>query len=376
MAAASDPPPPPETRLPALDGVRGLAILAVMLFHYGGALAKHGKADAALQLALGQGWAGVDVFFVLSGFLITGILLDTKWRADYWPRFLRRRTVRIFPLYYLALAVLFVILPRVLGPLPADHARDTADQAWFWTYATPWLFSMRGGIGFAGHFWSLGVEEQFYLVWPLAVRFLNRRALATLAAATIAACLAVRFSVYGDGSAPLPLRVVAEYRPETPLYGALLALLARAPRGLGAYRRTAAILLPLALATWVGAVAREVLVGRAAANVPLQQFCAALGGAALVLLAAASPAESRLFAPLRGGALGFFGRYSYGLYVVHPFVERWLGPALPDALLRPIGGLGMTGWIVYASVCGAASCAVAWVLWHGWEKRWLALKGD
>src|SRR2546427_5689081 len=119
---------------------------------------------------------GVDLFFVLSGFLITGILLDTKGSRHYLRQFHARRVLRIFPLYYAALALFLILLPMLL---PGDRVlRDlTADSVWYWTY----LYNVKvAAAGFTsssalGHFWSLAVEEQFYLIWPIVVLYLARR---------------------------------------------------------------------------------------------------------------------------------------------------------------------------------------------------------
>lgn len=158
--------------LPELDVLRGFAILAVMFHHIG-------KNVPSLHLmTIGTyGWAGVDLFFVLSGFLITGILLEAKDAPHYFRNFYARRVLRIWPLYYALLAFTFILLPLAL---PSLRARIFAD-------AYPWqsylfflqnLFSAKAiGFGPVGVTWSLAIEEQYYLVWPLLVLVLPPRAL-------------------------------------------------------------------------------------------------------------------------------------------------------------------------------------------------------
>jgi len=96
---------------PPLDGLRGLAILLVMLFHYDSGLNRHDAVQHILGSLLDFGWTGVDLFFVLSGFLITGILLDTRSASNYYSAFYARRGLRIFPLYYLSLPLIFSLSP-------------------------------------------------------------------------------------------------------------------------------------------------------------------------------------------------------------------------------------------------------------------------
>jgi peptidoglycan/LPS O-acetylase OafA/YrhL len=155
--------------IPALDGVRGVAAATVFVYHYGG-----GAQSSLLPLRVAGtliqfGWAGVSLFFVLSGFLISGILWDGYQKPKWWSRFYVRRSLRIFPLYYLAIAIAAaewlvqgVPMSR-LGPL--------------WVYAlylgnVPWLGAELSHLPMnirLHHFWSLAVEEQFYLVWPFVL---------------------------------------------------------------------------------------------------------------------------------------------------------------------------------------------------------------
>ena len=125
--------------LPELDGIRGVAILLVLMFHFLGvitpAMARQSGVLLAMRRVGGMGWCGVDLFFVLSGFLITGILLDTKSTGRFFRNFYARRTLRIFPLYYAVLVAVFVVGPLVVPAAPGDH-RLIADQAWFWLYGT------------------------------------------------------------------------------------------------------------------------------------------------------------------------------------------------------------------------------------------------
>jgi peptidoglycan/LPS O-acetylase OafA/YrhL len=160
--------------IPELDGLRGMAILFVLLYHYVSLVS--GKRIPWLQGIFAMGWSGVDLFFVLSGFLIGGILLDVKESPNYFKTFYARRVFRIMPLYYLWIGIYFVIAGFVGNP-----------ETW---HSVPIyvLFLQNSakinhgvlGTAWLGHLWSLSVEEQFYLIIPLAIRFLERRRLVTL----------------------------------------------------------------------------------------------------------------------------------------------------------------------------------------------------
>src|SRR5262249_15937795 len=145
---------------PELDGLRGIAILLVLMLHQTEALR-----DTGWRTFWSFGWAGVDLFYVLSGFLITGILLDARAQEGFFRRFYWRRVLRILPLYYLWLLFFTVVLPlsgASLAPLlSARHG-----QLWWWVHLSNWHFAfgheVPTGISIA---WSLSIEEQFYLLW-------------------------------------------------------------------------------------------------------------------------------------------------------------------------------------------------------------------
>jgi peptidoglycan/LPS O-acetylase OafA/YrhL len=157
-------------RLPALDGVRGLAILAVFFYHYAGGLSRN-QGSLGLHILgsiFGFGWSGVDLFFVLSGFLITGILYDTQNDVGYYRLFYARRILRIFPIYYLLLLIFLVLTPFFNLHWQWPHL-------WFIVYLGypaaliwPTLITVSPHLLFS-HLWSLSVEEQFYMLWPFAI---------------------------------------------------------------------------------------------------------------------------------------------------------------------------------------------------------------
>lgn len=155
----------PRKHYSALDGLRGIAILLVVFYHNFGFI-KY----------FFFGWLGVDLFFVLSGFLITDILLNTVNKPGYFKNFYAKRILRIFPLYYLSLILFLLVLPRING-FPLDFSFYIDHQWWYWTYLQNW-FVIFHNVGYTTtaiqHYWSLAVEEQFYILWPLII-FLIRK---------------------------------------------------------------------------------------------------------------------------------------------------------------------------------------------------------
>jgi len=199
---AMQPLPARQTRIPQLDGLRGLAILLVILFHYGVAVSIPGsQLFFHLQDCFRMGSYGVDLFFVLSGFLIGGILLDCQSSPTYFRTFYLRRFHRIFPLYYVWLGLYVVLALSAFHHLPTSIQMTWSGWRPVLVYA---LFaqnmvskSLQGISGaWLGPPWSLAVEEQFYLLMPLAVRFLPKRRLVQLLVATtvLSPVLRVAFS--------------------------------------------------------------------------------------------------------------------------------------------------------------------------------------
>lgn len=152
--------------LPALDGLRGLAVLIVFVFHFGGGAQSPNSLLRSIGLLIQAGWSGVTLFFILSGFLISGILWDSRSTPGWWRNFYMRRTLRIFPLYYGTLFFVF------LTAVAAGKGIFSCSRIWiyvFYLQNIPSLTVKAEDVGshlWLWHFWSLAVEEQFYLLWP------------------------------------------------------------------------------------------------------------------------------------------------------------------------------------------------------------------
>ena len=178
-----------QPKIPQLDAVRGIAILLVILHNTS---AKYHALH--LQPLFGNGWMGVDLFFVLSGLLITGILADTKHSHGYFKNFYARRCLRIWPLYYSLILFMFVLVPFV-RPSQANAVFDRSSPWWAYpfflqNFLIPLPTMATGPLAVT---WSLAIEEQFYLVWPWVVRYCSDAQIRRIAMAVICLSPALRF---------------------------------------------------------------------------------------------------------------------------------------------------------------------------------------
>lgn len=288
-------------RIHELDGLRGIAILAVLLFHLR-------RNTATTPYLFAFGWIGVDLFFVLSGFLITGILLDTKELRDRAITFYRRRFKRIFPIYYGSLFVLTILLP-FFAPgffvVPPPH-----DLPKYWAYLSNWYL---GGQGLS-HFWSLAIEEQFYLLWPLLAWHVGRKTLSRIAVTCIFIAPILRLVLRLYSVPPELIHRNTFCRIDTLLIGALCALWMRCNPS---FFPRIAKLQWLALPT-IGILSLD----HYDVNGPWIQTIGysliACSSAGVLVAAVAGKALFLLFTPLRS-----VGRWSYGIYVYHFPIFIW-----------------------------------------------------
>lgn len=308
------------SRIPSLDGIRALAALMVMAFHFVG---HHGESSQVRHLAV-IGQTGVDLFFVLSGFLITRILLSSKDSPHFFRSFYMRRSLRIFPLYYAFLAIYFFLLPFLYAtPIPSFSS-----QIWSWFYLQNVPSTFPGLVSSGpGHFWSLAVEEHFYLIWPLLIFLLPLRHFTYVVFGTLLLppILRLVFLEHGTGVFYFTLT-----RMDALAYGALLALLLvdttiGPSRYIGWFRglllALSMLLLPMFAffsgsgAAWLQTIKLSLI--------PALFF--ALIGFCLV-----DPASKSLTTILSLRGLRWLGSISYGLYVFHPacfeFVQKFLMP--------------------------------------------------
>lgn len=310
-------------RMPELDGLRGIAVLSVVWHNgiWGSHWETHGTLARLLNLSAGIGWVGVQLFFVLSGFLITGILLDEKNSPHHLRNFYVRRVLRIFPLYYATLIFFFIALPA-LGVNPVLDIDRNAQQIWYWLFLSNWSIPIIGGPGALSHFWSLAVEEQFYLVWPFAILLLSQKGLAKLCLLLVATALIVRIGLieYNLEYATWRAYEFTFARWDALAIGALLALAVRnrvwhAWVQVVVYRLVVAALLYILVFIAIEHNYAPVEHGIAAIN----QTVAALLFAGLIYLGITSfsPSSESWRRFLNNSALRKVGKYSYAIYVIH-----------------------------------------------------------
>jgi peptidoglycan/LPS O-acetylase OafA/YrhL len=348
--------------MPALDGVRGVAILIVM-FHAFDIEMVRTRFQRDVDLALDVGWIGVQLFFVLSGFLITGILLDTRGRPGFLRGFFVRRVLRIFPLFYATLIATFVIVPLV-----TDVGDDwSANQAYFWAYLNNFSEGLGRGAPALPHFWSLAVEEQFYLLWPLAVLVLGRRGIAWLAGAMIGAAVIARVAIR-DRYGPDAAYMFTPCRMDALALGALGAAMVRGSAATVIARWRGSLLWIAGTAVLLAGLVSG-RVARMGATMQLAGYTIiALGFAGWLLAAVVPGAPARAFA---WGPLRRVGTYSYGMYVLHAPLHVYVGQPLLEQV-TPTPGIRVT--LIYVALASLATFAAAAVVHHAIERPFLALK--
>lgn len=307
-----------DRRLPELDGIRGCAILLVIMWHYLGGLLQPETGLGYLRQALWLTWSGVDLFFVLSGFLITGILLDNRGASNYFKVFYIRRACRIWPLYY-ALLIGFVFFGWLRQSLVLGHLDWLFNKAMpLWSYATftqNFIMSERSifGAGWLGITWSLAVEEQFYLVLPPLVYFLPRRILPYLFGLFIVCAPFIRGEISEQAAIVHPLA-----RADSLIGGALLAWVLRYTNfGQTAAQRLKFLYLIFGLFL-VGTLFLNWRGGRIGGG--LTHFWLA-GFYSTFLLLAVIHKEGLLSRILKTRILVWFGVLSYGIYMLHQAVN-------------------------------------------------------
>lgn len=375
-------PPALRGHIPALDAVRGLAIVLVTAFRFREGPEGDWPARISGQL-LDYGHFGVDLFFVLSGFLITGILYDAKGQAGYFRHFYLRRTLRIFPLYYAALLLTLVVLPSVLPRGSSVFAESSPYGLWLWFYGAnlaqcwhqDWM------LGPFNHFWSLAVEEHFYLVWPLVIYLLNRKQ----AIIACLVCLGIGFTskmaalLFFPGTV-LPAEVFTLCRLDALGAGGFLALAIRGPDGFAwllKWQRPAVI---VAAGSILAALAVKPLLRPVFPQMGQLVYWAvytpvAVLFAAFIFKAVVSAPGSWSAWLGRQRWLQQAGKYSYGWYVFQGLILEDFNRYLPNELL-----LGWSGGVPFLALAlrillgGGISLALAIVSWHCFEKQCLAWK--
>lgn len=375
-------------RIPELDGLRGIAILMVLFFHNTTYMAQlenwqvHGLLFWLVDFSQ-VGWAGVDLFFVLSGYLITGILLDTTGRPHYYRNFIVRRALRIFPLYYACL-VLYCVLTYLPGQILWKSYVTGAGAGWYLIYlgnVQAFITNSWPAAAILTPLWSLQVEEQFYFSFPLLVWAARRKTLALILTGSVAAALLLRIAL----TAALPGKTIGPYvlmpcRMDSLALGGLIAIIQREyPHWLKhpwVARVTAAAVLAFATVCifFSDTPWSEMAQGRlridccrtpAMRTAGYSAIDLAFAGMLVMLVSGRYPKLARL---CRWRILVWIGTISYGLYLLHipalTITDRWLAPWLRV----PVHSSAE----IVLSV--ALALTLAWISWIFFESRILKLK--
>lgn len=361
--------------MPALDGLRGVAILLVLMLHFV-ILKPTSPTTGWLRAITGVGWMGVDLFFVLSGFLITGILHRTKGSEGWLRKFYARRALRIFPLYFAFIGGYVVLLPRLMPGHPSV-AVLLENQAWFWTYTSNFLMAFEGLSAtplYTTAMWSLAIEEQFYLAWPLCVLLLGRDALLRLCVGMVCSAVLFRCGLLVFG-APLAAYVLPFARMDSLAIGAFVALAGAGAGGLEPLVRQARPLGWSVAAILGAAFVAQGELGHFTVFMQTVGYTLVAILFAVVVLHAAARQESWAGRVGRLRCLRFLGTYSYGIYVLHNPVRLVLHQAgLNPKTTVAAGDPQLAPVLLYLSLGVAGSVALAVASWHLFERPVLRLK--
>lgn len=335
--------------LPELDGLRGIAILAVVLYHCHPRLVGTWLYPASMW-----GWAGVHIFFTMSGFLITAGLLANRDKPDYFHNFHARRALRIWPLYALVLIVCYWQSRWFVGTDTWQAVKTAPWLAYIFFVQNLFHLNLPASIGPT---WALAIEEQYYFVWAPAVRWLRRPwMLAVLLTAALVMCPLIRHM-----NLPWITPTHTLIHLDGIAWGSLMAV--------------AVHTLPLGRRVWlwmgVGGMALGLpLAATIAGGTGYLDSALAVGFAGAVLASiAASGARNPILFLLRHGPLPFWGRISYGLYMTHIMVFIYFG-----WFDLKMDRYGVDGNLAVVALRLAASTALATALWYGFERPILKLK--
>jgi peptidoglycan/LPS O-acetylase OafA/YrhL len=389
-----------DARFTTLDGLRGLGIFLVFLGHVRLIWFLEAAPDRLWETWLWQAvdfnWISMEAFFVLSGFLVTGILLRTRPDQRYFRNFYSRRVLRIFPLYYGFLAVYLFVLPRLLDmsvDSESAHPYVSAHQAWYWSYTANFLIARHGAwLGEMSHFWSLAVEEHFYLLWPLVVYFLSDRAILRLSVAVIVVSTALRaYLTWVVGLPTIAVYVMTITRLDSILMGSMIAVLFGVRQDLAPLLRLRPALTALSAAfvpvlVWLyareghfsafGEAARTQQQGHLYPAVAVFGYLlAGLMCTTLIVWLITGTERQWIVRLFQLRPLRTVGQYSYGIYVVH-FLVLGVFHQSGFSLLQLSEMLGSRalGLLIGVTMQFAVTLALGWMLWHGCEKHFLALK--
>ena len=299
--------------LKPLDGVRAIAALMIMFFHFFVIIAMPGPFHWLPQYAM-FGRTGVTLFFVLSGFLISRILLATKTSTRFFINFYSRRALRIFPLYYLFLLITYFLLPPLMH-IPSTPARE---QVYFWVYLQNIAETFKWPTDGPAHFWSLAIEEHFYLVWPCLIYFLTKRQTKLAIAMMLVIAFGCRLLLIRHGRETFYFTFA---RMDELALGALLAIWESEGKlkGYSKHFLLGFIVLLPSVVLWVPKTGKFIYFGETITFVQVIKYdLLSVWYFCLVGIVLSLKEGNAIYKILAGRFLSYTGKISYGLYVYHP----------------------------------------------------------
>jgi peptidoglycan/LPS O-acetylase OafA/YrhL len=368
-----------KIRVPALDGFRGLAVLMVTLYRFGEVSLTESVVGKWASKAVYLGASGVDLFFVLSGFLITGILLEQKGSSKYFSTFYARRSLRIFPLYFASLILFLWLLPSLgVNSILTGRTIDGGPKEITGNILHLWLYTTNLSIAWANewqfgaldHFWSLAIEEQFYLVWPLVVLALSRQHLLRTCLIACVVLVVCRISFAMATNLEVTSKTFTLFRVEGLLLGAAAAMciprdLVCTNQMLRRIRLGILVLLTLFAAT--------LILGKN--DLTIRYTIVSLAGTLILISALNTDSKSLERRFFENRILRSLGTYSYAMYIFQlpliPLLGTWISPASCELLCSD----QLLGAFVYVAIMFAITYALSVLSWHVFESRFLAGRG-
>lgn len=366
--------------IPALDGLRGVAILLVLL-HHSGVIRREGQSFGGWLYSniASVGWVGVDLFFVLSGFLIGSILLKSYGRQHWIRNFIARRALRVLPLYFVVIFFCFNVITWL--PLSSlDWLRDLSnDQAWYWLHLANFrkIYSAfdpaQSTVGWLSTYWSLSIEEHFYLLWPLLLLLFGPRRIGRIACIGILGVTTIRICIaFGD----LPDAFIYNNtftRVDGLMLGSLIAWLNEYHKEkLGQAGKLVFVVAAISVLSFlIPIVMGYVGGGRRTLYGLLVLYSASVFLSGSVVWFLVTQSRNRMICRLlESPLLRSFGKYSYAMYVFNKPIIYGLAAILNPMFGRLPTGLALVSFIIVCALCWLA----AWVSWRVIEKPFLALK--
>ncbi len=368
-----------ENRIKELDGLRGIAVVLVMALHIfkrAAYFTEHPVLETFTQFTT-IGWVGVDIFFTLSGYLITSILLKSKTGEHYFKNFYVRRALRIFPLYYAAIAFVLLFAPKV-EPEFMEQLGTSLPIMLLYQQNWAMLFDGFHITQYLGITWSLAIEEQFYFIWPFIVYKLDRERLVKVSIGYIVVSLVAR--IFGTLLWPDAAQATSFFyyttfaRFEEMLFGGLLAVFLTYDGSLEKVRRYSAPLFVASLAAFIGLSLLSLpgIPHPDYASVPLTLGgypAAALFTVGLIGIFVTHPPQNILRRIFGNPILTFLGKYSYSMYLFHMTAALILLDVFWHSELR-----GWKPFVLYPIATYAATAVIALLTWNLLEKHMLGLK--